>query len=304
MKYKRQHYIPQSYLNAWVDKGTPDNYVPYVWVISRGKTEPIKKSPSNLFVESDFYTIVDEDGERDVRTEKILSVVESNFSKVRREKIEGRRTIDKNDKSILCSFTAAMHARTKARAEHTSDQWKKVLDMGKRMQDWMETASDVEKKSMASISQSGRSSNNSFTLNEVENIVDNPIQSVMAQEIVVTLDFLYVIPMAILTTSDPVGFITSDAPCAYFDPALLENQPPFGAGGFISPSLEVTLPLSPSSCLFFSSGIISDCVYLDIDNTMLEQINMRRKLFCRKSIILNQEVNDPSWFDTRTTQST
>ncbi len=301
MKYKRQHTIPQSYLRAWVDKGTPDNYVPYVWVISRGKTEPIKKSPSNLFVESDFYTNVDEDGERDVRTEKILSVVESRFSRVRRENIENRRPIDKNDKSILCSFTAVMHARTKARAEHTSDQWKKVLDLGKRMQDRMETASDEEKKSMASILHSGGSSSNSFTLEEVENIVDNPIQSFMAREIIVTSDYLQVIPMAILTTSDPIGFITSDAPCVCFDPALLEDQPPFGAGGFISPSLEVTLPLSPSSCLYFSRGFINDCVYLDVDNAILGQMNLRTKLYCRESIILNQEVNDPSWFDTKST---
>ena len=70
---------------------------------------------------------------------------------------------------------------------------------------------------------------------------------------------------------------------------------------FISPSLERTLPLSPSSCLFFSRGFISDCVYLDIDDAMLEQTNLLRKLFCRESIILNQEVNDPSCFDTKST---
>ncbi len=49
----------------------------------------------------------------------------------------------------LCMFAASMFGRTKAHAEHTSGQWKRVLEMGEKMQRVIDNASTEKKARMA-----------------------------------------------------------------------------------------------------------------------------------------------------------
>lgn len=85
MKHKKQHWIPKSYLKAWCDLNTPPYQTPYVWVFPREGGEGKNKSPKNLFYESEMYTIIEKDGERDLYLEKILSEIENQFTSVRRK---------------------------------------------------------------------------------------------------------------------------------------------------------------------------------------------------------------------------
>ena len=68
--HRRQHYLPQSYLQAWTDPECPANHEPYVWIFDREGKEGRAKSPKNIFHETDMYTIVGEDGERDLKLEQ------------------------------------------------------------------------------------------------------------------------------------------------------------------------------------------------------------------------------------------
>jgi hypothetical protein len=70
MEYKKQHYIPKSYLKAWTDPLTPSGQRPYVWLIDKDRLSIEKKSPRNILYEIDFYTVEDESGDRDVTIEK------------------------------------------------------------------------------------------------------------------------------------------------------------------------------------------------------------------------------------------
>ena len=53
----KQHYVPRCYLAGWVDPSTPAGQEPYVWVFNRGERKGRKKAPSNLFTETDLYTL-------------------------------------------------------------------------------------------------------------------------------------------------------------------------------------------------------------------------------------------------------
>ena len=35
MEHKKQHWVPESYLTAWCDPGTPADQEPYVWRFSK-----------------------------------------------------------------------------------------------------------------------------------------------------------------------------------------------------------------------------------------------------------------------------
>jgi hypothetical protein len=77
--HKRQHYVPESYLQAWCDSACPPNQTPYAWFFKRDERIGFKKAPSNMFHESEFYTLKGIDGSRDLRLEKGLSSLEGLF---------------------------------------------------------------------------------------------------------------------------------------------------------------------------------------------------------------------------------
>ncbi len=63
-KYKKQHFVPKSYLEAWCDPACPKKQTPYVWLFSCDGADIKRKSPKNIFYETDMYTILGKNGER------------------------------------------------------------------------------------------------------------------------------------------------------------------------------------------------------------------------------------------------
>lgn len=57
MEYKKQLFIPKTYLDSWCDVNKPKSHGDYVWVFDYDGKNSKKKSPKNIFFESDLYTI-------------------------------------------------------------------------------------------------------------------------------------------------------------------------------------------------------------------------------------------------------
>lgn len=66
--HKKQHFVPQCYTKAWCDPATvgKPKVDPYVWVFDPDGSNPRRRSPSNLFTETDIYTTRSPDGSRDL----------------------------------------------------------------------------------------------------------------------------------------------------------------------------------------------------------------------------------------------
>ena len=60
----KQHTIPKCYLSSFTDPNCPVGQEPYLWIFDRKSNTPKKKSPKNILVEKDFYTIELKSGER------------------------------------------------------------------------------------------------------------------------------------------------------------------------------------------------------------------------------------------------
>jgi hypothetical protein len=299
MKHNKQHFVPASYLKAWSDPDSPRDQDPYVWICSKDGQQISRKSPSKIFHEKDFYTIKQVDGTRDLTLEHGLSQLESNFATLRRDKLEKKAPLTEEERIILCAFVAAMFARTRSRRDFLREQWQRVLDMCENIMEWARNASPEQLSQMSSALRPPMvDENSSMGMDDVQRIVEQPVQSFLIPGIRATIPFLLRMRSVIIETSTIPGFITSDAPCIYFDPGLAKHPTSFGAGGLISPTIEISLPLSPRQFIFFGHRLIHDGIYvpLELNDPLLDQINKRTRIFADQSIIINQNIIKKSWF--------
>jgi hypothetical protein len=297
MKHKRQHFVPQSYLKAWCDPSTPTGQDPYVWLCQREGDDVRRKSPAKIFVETDFYTIKG-DGVRDLRLEHGLSALEARFAALRENKLRHGLPITVRDQMHLCAFVAAMHARTKSRNEFLREQWQGALDMMKRFETAMREASPEQREQMArALAPVGADRKKGMTMEDVQTLVDHPVQQLLATEASVVTTGLMHIPFTIVETAASPGFITSDVPCVWFDSELHEESPAFGAGGLISPTLEICMPLSPHQLILFGYKHVASNRYLPpaVGDHLVDLVNRRMWLYADEYVVVNQRVEDQSW---------
>lgn len=289
MRNKRQHIVPRSYLNAWCDPQCPEGQTPYVWVFSKDGTEVDNKSPEKIFRENDFYT-VHEDGQRDLTLEDNLSRLESEFASVRRNKLDKRLRLSSKEEFILCMFVMAMYGRTKAYKEHWSEQWQKALEFAEHFRGVMAAASPEERKRLASALPDGEvEKEKGLSMDDVRKMVERPIQNSLSTVVTEISPLLFNIPFIIVEAPENLDFITSDAPCVWFDPS--------GPPGLSSPDIEITLPLSPRQMIFFGRKLIARGIYLPFkDATTLESLNRRTRLNAHEHFIFNHNKARDSWF--------
>lgn len=297
MHNKKQHFVPATYLRAWCDVNTPSNYEPYVWIFPKNGGEPKSKPPEKIFWETDFYTIKKISGERDLVLEHGLAQLESQFAVLRDKKFSKRKPLTLQDRSIICTFTAAMYARTKARRNHLKEQWQQVLDMGNRMAEWAKTAPPEQVKQLSSALHTPHDKGASLSMNDIEYIVENTIQSSLVAETATIAPALADMRFVILDTLDIPTFITSDNPCVWVDPDLQKEPSPFGAGGLISPSIEISLPISPTQCIFFGRKLFVSNFYIpiQINNPLADTLNSRTLAFANEYFVYNQNSVKFSW---------
>ncbi|MBU0528538.1 DUF4238 domain-containing protein, partial [bacterium] len=114
----KQHTIPKCYLSSFTDPNCPEKLEPYLWIFNRETNTPQKKSPKNILVAKDFYTIELKSGEKDYGIEKLLQKVESDFISILRKKINNHLPINDDEYVKIASFFAALSLRTISQKEH------------------------------------------------------------------------------------------------------------------------------------------------------------------------------------------
>lgn len=293
MEKKKQHLVPQSYLEAWCDPTTPEGQTPYVWVFDKDGSTVRRKAPKKIFYEADTYTITGPLGERDLRLENRLSELESGFARVRREKIEKENLLNQDDVVALLGFAAAMLARTESQREHVVEQWSRPLDMGEK----------IEKAAARGLiaPQPTTSEGPHLTMDELRRIVAQPLQATLATYTNAFYTIFSTLDMAILKTTTQPGFITSDTPC-YAGASELDERPQTIYDSVLHlRTTEVFLPLSPRFCLYLSrNGLIGR---LDVPTALVDDINRRTRFACHRNFIVSQNVKRAYWFSETPTTS-
>lgn len=300
MKRKRQHYVPKSYLKAWCDPETPKGQTPYVWVFPKDGEHAHRRAPQNLFVETDFYTIRSASGERDLVLEEGLSQLESEFARVREIKITRRKPLSHDDRMIICAFIAATRVRTKANRERMRELWQQVLAKMDTMAEWAKTATE-EQREAASATLRPSAQDSYLTYEEVKQIVDQPIQSFLADSISVETPLLLKLDMVVVETSTSPGFITSDDPCVWYDPQGYTRPPPLRGPALMYPSIEIAFPVSPNFMVLLNRQGIHGQIRLAKygtakDQEVVDRTNWRTRTHAHEHFVVNRKIKRESWF--------
>lgn len=295
--HKRQHWVSQCYLEAWVDPDTPEGHAPYVWVISREGDKIKRKAPENIFWETDMYTIPTNDGGRDLTLEHGLAGLEQAFATIRRRVLDEQIALSVEEHFLVCALIAATQSRTKTQRDHMQKQWGDIL---KRMDDVAANIKRITPEERVhfapkTLSQMGEK-DRSLDRDQVQELAQRPMQSSLRAFIRAQARIFPVMNMSVLCTEGDPGFITSDTPCVYFDPEAYKRPPMLQAPYLKSPSIEVTLPVSPRQLILLSwhkkfGG------YYDIPDWVVDELNRRTRGHCDEYFIVRRNIVKDIWLD-------
>lgn len=294
--HKSQHWIPQSYLAAWTDPDVLEDHIPFVHLYARDGSRERRKAPTNIFKETDLYTIKMPDGTRNLRLERGLKGLEQSFCTVRRDFLDHRRSLPPSRHEKLVTFVAAMHVRTPVMRDHHGEFWRDLRSLCEEMMTSIKTHTLDEKRRIASQTIPSSDESRGLSYEQVVKLAENPMQSLLEPFIRAEAPKLVLMHETILCTDNDPGFITSDAPVVWFDPDWYKRPPRDQSPAFSCSKLEITMPISPHQLLLLTHGD-TGLTYLDVPKLVVSEINRRTRFECDKEFVVRRSYQEPYWFE-------
>ena len=269
MSYKNQHFVTKAYIKAWCDPETPNNGA-FVWAISKDTHKISRKSPKSLFSEVDFYTVYDSEGNRILELEHKLKEIEDKFIQLRDNKLQKHQSLEPEDRLTVALFVSTMFARVKFQREIQEEIWQELLDK----------LNGIPKDSME--------------YKQIVILQKQPMPFHLFNFVNISAPILLRMNCAIYETRNKPGFIASDNPCIWPDPALLYPEELVTWFGLGSSKLNVILPVSPNQCISLQrrgpDGYYSaDDLFIDATQNLIASNS-------KEYIVLNQKLVKESWF--------
>lgn len=275
---------------------------PYVWVFGKDGANPRRKAPANLFTENDIYTIELPGGERDLRLEHGFQELEDKFTRIRNLKFNRREWPDPEDMAWVLGFVAAAQARTAGHRDFQRQQWQGIRERMEEFKAAFDNASPERKAAMARMgaANAGASSDSGkgMGIEDVLRLEKQPIQEMIGPTLRSVLPAFRRMHVAVLCSNDELGFVTGDSPCAWFDPEAYKLPPIYRAPALGSPTIEVTLPISPQQCLIITHDPEFEG-YVDVDQRVVDELNRRHILHSNERFISHTDIARPAWFEKR-----
>jgi len=240
-----------------------------------------------------MYTIRQADGTRDLTLEHGLSDLESEFAALRRGVLAKREQLSARNKLIASAFVAATQARTRKQRDHFASVWSGVSEDMEAIRQSMKSKTPSERRAFAGLSPPSREP--SLGYEDVKDLAEAPMQEMLTTIIAGQVPILYDMDHAILSTDDPVGFITSDAPCVWFDPEAYKRPFLLQAPGLAWPTVEVTLPISPEQLLLINRTGLNG--YFKVPQETVDELNRRTRGYAGDHFVVRTNEVRPGWYD-------
>lgn len=276
--HSKQHTVPRSYLAAWIDPVTPPGQTGAIWRISKDLSKKWRRSPDKTFRETDRYTIRMSDGGRNLAVENTLGQTETDFQPILMA-IRRRQELTPRQRAKLAIFTAAMMGRSKKQGDYWLEQWQENIDKVRRME---EKFGGTETPLSQKLERSLENSHAELVINMIK--IAAPVLSSMT--------------LTIMTTNDPNGFITSDAPAIMYNPTAHRLPPMYRSPGLLQRDVEVCLPLSPHELALYCRQPLR-FLYTPITNEITDEINRTIYFFAEDEFISWKGVTKEAWFERR-----
>jgi hypothetical protein len=282
---KRNHYLPQLYLNSFLINDV-------FWVYYKNGSEPVPQTPINTCVEKHIYNFKSLDGSIDDSIEKVLGISENNVKNIIERLLKPGARLETNDIPELAVFLSFMATRVPRYIELAREIGKEVsLNILKKVS---QNRDEIE-KTLNSID-----ANKEFTIEQVQKYFENP-----EEHFKLSINEKFAMCISLLTSKDiyyelmdmnwclckaPSGcyFVTSDAPLV---PFVLDNDGRVLIGaGFGLDNVEITIPISPFLCLYMSRKRLQK--YRAINKKFAIEINRRTAWNAERLIISHIKTKD------------
>jgi hypothetical protein len=281
MEFTNQHFVTEAYLKAWCDPETPKGA--FVWVVSKEHHKIQRKSPRSLFSEADFYTVYDSSGNRILELEHKLKDVEDKFILLRDNKLFHRQPLTSGDRKTIALFVSTMFARTKLQRDEQKDIW----------QEWLDSVEKMPREALTYVKTTAQ-------YLQVKELQRQPMAYHLFNFVNITAPYLHQMNCAIYEAVSTPGFITSDNPCFWFDPAIFNPRTPVSFFGIGSPTLNIILPISPTQYISLERNGFDGYAKLapdpKEDRKMVDLGNNLTATNSHAYIVVNKNTFNESWF--------
>jgi len=224
-KPKNQHFVPACYLREFAD---PQDE--FLTIFSRDGKNRRRQKPEKTFQSNHLYTI-DIKGTKDFRIEETLSKIEGDYTAIFRDKIKKKLPLSEREHITLCIFIAAQLQRTLSFKRNQENFVQQIIEHGEQIS----MAHGVEFKEKAKWEAYKKD------IHKLELVEGLPFLT----------NILHQMSIAFICSSNVKRhpFITSDSPCALFNPDLQWQR--FYGPGFGQENVQLTVPLSPEITILF-----------------------------------------------------
>ena len=135
-------------------------------------------------------------------------------------------------------------------------------------------------------------------IEDIRRLEAQPIQEMIGPVLRAVIPMFGRMYVGVLCADDPLGFVTSDNPCTWFDPEAYKLQPIYRSPALGSATIEVTLPISPRQCLIITHNPELHG-YIDVEQRVVDKLNHRHIAHCNESFIAHSQTTRPTWFEQR-----
>jgi hypothetical protein len=273
--HKKQHWIPDTYLNAWCDPDPARQNPRRVHCYNADGSYRNYRPPSRIFTVDDLYTVPGPAGKRNLKTEHALTRLEDSFARLKRTHLVKGMPLNPTSRRNLIWFIAAMRNRSPSMHAHTQAFHDRVLLVAGSIEDGLMAMSPDKRAEWHA--RNRRSSlpradgDRGIPLNTYRKIAALPFGDYLPGHIATEAQLLERMHLTILRVPAGQSLITSDHPVVWWDP---EDPPPSRLPlGLGRRTIQVTCPLTPRLCAMISHRPTTDYAETDVEGAHI--LNMR-----------------------------
>lgn len=246
---KRHHYIPEFYLQNFVDQNSGDRQK-LLHRYERGKDHIVALSPKDASVIKNYYLFQMDDGSKNTRLEKFLSELEDRIAPIILKTSVPAAFLTDEELSRLLYFAAFMYTRVprfRDNIEKFLGRTERVIVkmLGVHAENWFPKMKMEDRELSELTDEEVRK----FALDDSNyEIRVHPNESIkaMLHGVSTLFKILSTMRWGIVRAVEDIGFFTSDSPVVPDIPGEQTGMPV----GFGMENVEVSFPLTPKLCMF------------------------------------------------------
>jgi len=296
--HEAQHFVPQSYMKAWNDPSAPASPTvsPFLWVFNADGSNCQKGHAKSLFTENDIYTVPAPDGGRDLYLEHGFSTLEDKFTRLRNLKFNKRIWPTEEEMVWVMMFVATARVRTQAFRDFHRKQWGGLRERLEEMQSAVHAMNARGERVNFGTPLEGSTSGRGLGIEELRQLEQFPVQMMIGSNARAIVSILMNMRIAVLCTDDPIGFVTTDDPCTWYNPQAYKLSPMYRSPGLGMKDIQVTFPISPRQFLLITHDNLAQ-VYFDAPIEVVNELNHRHIAHANERFISCKPDLLSTWFE-------